>query len=422
MKTLIIGAGLAGLTAARILQKADVEVRVLEANAQVGGRVRSATHNGFTLDRGFQVLFTGYPAVRRNLNLSKLNLKFIPPGALIRRGHAKDILGDPFRDPTSLMTTLTSDALTLKDKTLVARLSAKLKLKAKADLLLGAETDTRNFLKFYGFSDEAIENFFAPFFGGIFLDRTLATSSHLFKYYYRMLIEGGIAVPAEGMGAIAEQLADGLELSLNTKVVSVEQSDNGVSVKTDGDTFEADTVIIATDPPELARLTGVEPITDAKSSSYLYYASYKQLDSEKRILLNAKSGTLNNAHWLSNVNPAYAPVAKHLLSTTVIGRTEDSDEALDEGVRADLRDWYGDEVDRLELLKVIRIPFAQFAQPPGFAKNLVSNKTEQPNIFVASESTSMSSIQGAMESGEKAAALALARVQGETEVPRYRGT
>ena len=360
MKTLVIGAGLAGLTAARILKKANVDVSVLEANDSPGGRVRSQNYNGFILDRGFQVLFTGYPAVRRNLNLGELNLRHVPPSAVVRRGHAKDTLGDPVRDALSLPSTLSSDALTLKDKALIVRLSAKLKLSAMAELLAGPETDTKTYLKLYGFSDEAVENFFAPFFGGIFLDRSLGTSSQLFAYYYRMLIEGGIAVPNDGMGAIAEQLADGLELHLNTRVEAIEQSEQGVSLKTDGETFEAQRVIVATDPPELERLTGAKPITDAKSSTYLYYASYKQLDTQKRILLNAKSGTLTNAHWLSNVNPAYAPVAKHLLSTTVIGRTEDSDEDLDKGVRADLREWYGDETDRLELLKVIRIPFAQF--------------------------------------------------------------
>ena len=64
---------------------------------------------------------------------------------------------------------------------------------------------------------------------------------------------------------------------------------------------------------------------------------------------------------------------------------------------------------RLQLLKIIRIPFAQFAQPPGFAATLVSNETPLPNVYLASEVTGSSSVQGAMESGENAAALIVGR-------------
>ena len=46
--------------------RAGHQVSVLEADDDVGGRVRSDEQGGFTLDRGFQVLFTAYPAARRH--------------------------------------------------------------------------------------------------------------------------------------------------------------------------------------------------------------------------------------------------------------------------------------------------------------------------------------------------------------------
>ena len=211
MNVTVIGAGLAGLTAARSLQKAGVEVRVLEAASEVGGRVRSAQVDGFTLDRGFQVLFSAYPAVRRNLDLDRLNLVRLPPAAVIHQGEQTAQVGDPLRDPLSLPSSLVTDALTFNDKLLVARLAIKLKQGPAHALLRGADETALDFLRSFGFSPSAVCNFFAPFFGGIFLQRDLSTSARLFRYYFRMLMDGPTTVPREGIGAITQQLAEGLD-------------------------------------------------------------------------------------------------------------------------------------------------------------------------------------------------------------------
>src|SRR4051812_2158763 len=48
----VVGAGYAGLTAARRLAGADKSVFVLEASDRVGGRVRTDPYEGFRLDLG----------------------------------------------------------------------------------------------------------------------------------------------------------------------------------------------------------------------------------------------------------------------------------------------------------------------------------------------------------------------------------
>lgn len=156
-------------------------------------------------------------------------------------------------------------------------------------------------------------------------------------------------------------------------------------------------------------MTSVSVPTESIGSTYLYYASPVRLDAEPRLLLNADKGCVNNALWLSNVNPLLSPPGEHLLSVTALGAEELDDGELDNRVKRELATWYGDAVKQLHLLKIIRIPFAQFAQPAGFSTSLPNNETPLPNVFIASEATSMSSIQGAMESGERAAALVLER-------------
>jgi len=97
----IVGGGLAGLTAARALFKARQPFVLFEREAVVGGRVRTdVTPDGFRLDRGFLVLFTHYPAVRRYIDLKQLALRPFTPGAVIFGPDGeRDELVDPLRVP-----------------------------------------------------------------------------------------------------------------------------------------------------------------------------------------------------------------------------------------------------------------------------------------------------------------------------------
>ena len=71
----IVGAGLAGLRCARRLTELGRHVVVLESSDAVGGRVRTDIIDGYRCDRGFQVLNPAYPAVRRWVDVSRLDLK-----------------------------------------------------------------------------------------------------------------------------------------------------------------------------------------------------------------------------------------------------------------------------------------------------------------------------------------------------------
>ncbi|MDL2344067.1 NAD(P)/FAD-dependent oxidoreductase [Deinococcus sp. MIMF12] len=403
----VVGAGLAGLTAARVLTQSGRRVRVLEAGEQVGGRVMSRMVEGYTLDAGYQVLFPAYPALRRNVDLAALDLVPIAPAGVVRRGERADVLGDPRRDPASLPSTLTTKALTLADKARVARLAARLALPAPHTLLVGPDETTESYLRRQGFSEGALTNFFRPFFGGIFLRRDLHTSARLFRYYFRMLLDGGAALPRAGIGELPRQLAAGLDVTTGVQVTALRPRPEGVTLVTGAGELDASSVLVATDADTAAALTG-EPLSRGRlGSTYLHYASGTRLDPQPRLLLNAEEGFINNAQWVSEAIPERAPAGGHLLTVTVLGLPDLDDDALDARVRGELGRWYGAGAAGLRTLHVERIPFAQFPQPPEYAATLAGHATGLPGVLLASEVTSMSSVQGAMESGEKAAAILL---------------
>ncbi|MBA2535361.1 MAG: FAD-dependent oxidoreductase, partial [Rubrobacter sp.] len=260
MKTIIVGAGLAGLTCAKVLRERGAEVAVFEASDGVGGRVRTDERDGFLLDRGFQVYFTSYPVSKRHLDYEALDFRAFDPGATVRRGSGQSILSDPIRDPKALVPSLISDAATLGDKVrtlaLVARTPAT-EISAGAEGG-GADTSTLEYLREAGLSERYIDSFFRPFYGGITLNRALTTSARVLRFTLRMLATGRTVVPALGMGEIPRQLASRLEedtIELDSPVETLlRDGERVVGVRAGGEEHEADAVVVATDAPTAGHL------------------------------------------------------------------------------------------------------------------------------------------------------------------------
>ena len=79
------------------------------------------------------------------------------------------------------------------------------------ELFARPERTARDYLQAVPFSADIIERFFEPFFGGVFLERELVTSSRFFEFLFRMFSTGDTAVPAAGMQQIPLQLAAKLQ-------------------------------------------------------------------------------------------------------------------------------------------------------------------------------------------------------------------
>lgn len=397
----MIGAGVAGLTCARALLREGVDVTVYEASDGVGGRVCSDELDGFTLDRGFQVLFTAYPAAARQLDFDALNLRRFEPGALIAQGSTFHKLADPARDPGALIASALSNLVTLSDKLKVWQLSAELGSKPISALLDGPDQTTDRYLRRRGFSDRFLDNFARPFFGGIFLDRSLQTSARAFQFVWKMLTDGETVVPAGGMGEISRQLAD--------QLLSEDRIRLGARVESLSD-VKADTIVVATAAPETARLTGNPVPGGALGSTTVYFEGDVPLWSGGKLLLNANARPfVNQATMLTNTAPEYAPPGKHLVAACVLGVPEMTDEGLIDAAHADLtRMLTADRAAQNALrgyrfLRAYRIPFAQFPQPAGIYGTLPASRTTLPGVFLAGEMTAASSLNAAIRSGEECA-------------------
>lgn len=408
----IVGAGLAGLSCARFLLKKSVPFLVLEADSLIGGRVKSQRFNGYTLDRGFQVLLDSYPEARGLLDLDRLNLGYFYAGALIRYRDRFRVLCDPLRCPSKALASSLSPVATLGDKLRAVRLVQRVKQQDGRALATVPEEPTSAYLESLGFSRRAIENFFRPFFSGIFLESELSTSNRKFLELFRYFATGRAALPAGGMESIPAQLAEGFpQRSIRTNARVVRVSASHVDLES-GERFEARRVVIACDPWNAARLLGEPPPQRGHETTVVYFSSGKPPIAEPWLVLNGDdAGPINSLCVPSIVTKNYAPPNRALISVTVRpGWQAESESQLRENILEQLRRWYGRDVDSWTHLDTQRVDNALPVQTSLDSQIRQAALREVNSIIVCGDYLDIASIQGAMHSGRKAAERILSDV------------
>ncbi|MGA0867346.1 MAG: NAD(P)/FAD-dependent oxidoreductase [Planctomycetota bacterium] len=416
---LVVGAGLAGLTCARALSAAGVPVRVLDAADAVGGRVRTDMVEGFRLDRGFQVLQTAYPEARRALDYGALELRPFEPGALVRVGGRFVRVVDPWRRPLGALASAFAPVGSLVDKLRTGSIRSRALRGSVDDVLARPAMTTRAFLAQSGLSDAMVETFFRPFYAGIFLEDELRTSSRVFEFTFRMFAEGDVALPANGMQAIPDQLASGLPGgSIRSGCASRHVAADHV-ILDDGSRIDGQAVVIAVDAHALPSVLGdrAGPAPATKQVTQLHFAADRSpLPGRLLALGGDEHGPVNDLCVLSDVQPSYAPAGQSLVSASVVAPEHQAleDDALESSVRAQLGRWFGTEpVARWRTLRLQRVIRALPECPPDDAPMAKPARLDA-GLYICGDHRHLPSIHGAMASGRLAAEAVLADLRQPT--------
>ena len=428
---MIIGAGLAGLSCAVELHRRGIASQILEATDRVGGRVRSDVVDGFTLDHGFQVLLTAYPACREWLDYAELRLRPFEPGALVRYRGGFATLGDPWRRPSQALRTALSPVGSWGDKLRILSLRRAAAQGSLDDLYRRPAEPTIDRLRRIGFSEPFIDQFFRPFLGGVFLDPSLQTSSRMLEFVFRMFAAGDIALPAEGMAAIPRQLAERLPRGTIRLRQTVESIRDGTLFLTGGESLQPAAIVVATESDAAAELLQLPALATAWNQTVNHYFAAPQSPDRRKMLMLAGDeytnatgpakaddrpsfpgpsfpgqGPIGTVVVLSDIAPEYAPAGQALISVSTTQTADwDVSGAPLEPVRQQLQRWFGPAAATWRHLRSYSVPYALPVRP----LDEVFPPLRQGRLFVCGDYLETPSIQGAMNSGLRVARLVAER-------------
>jgi len=396
----IIGAGVSGLIAARVLEDSGYSPVVIEASDRAGGRVKTDIVSGYQLDHGFQVLLTAYPAALKYLDFEMLDLQKLLPGASIFKNSKQKIIGDPIKDLSLLFSTLFSGIGNFSDKLKILKLNNSLKGKSISAIFLAKEQSTFSYLTDFGFSNEMITDFFKPFFSGIFLETELETSSRMFEFIYKMFGEGYAAIPKAGIEAIPKQLVSDLKqtsFKFNTKVAVIK---DGEITLEDNTKLESHFTIVATEASNL--IPNLKNNSNKwKSCDTLYFETTSRVITNKLIGLISKKGTLINNIFYHTSIETITKSTKELLSVTIIDNQNLSNEFLIKQAERELKEYCG--IDSCKFIKQYNLPMA-LPQLNNLQYEMFPSETRlTSSIFLSGDTQLNGSLNAAMISGERAA-------------------
>ena len=381
----VIGAGLAGLSAALEIQKAGREVIVLEAAERAGGRVQSDLIDGFTCDRGFQLINARYPELVALNVLGKLDFRFADRAINVSIDQELHRLGDPRRYPFTAFDLTTGSVL--EKFALVKALMGKPRENQSIDEYLASAG-----------LGKTLDRVLKPFLRGVYLTDLANVFAPAGLEIIKTFIGGKPGLPRAGVGALSAAIANEInDLRLGVAVNSIKAG----KVLTTAGEIAASEIIVATDSTTAAQLLDLTSVAKLASCTTWYHNAPTAPVSHGQLIVDGQSrGAVINTLVISNFIPEYAPVGKNLISsTTELGVTESEVRRhLATIYNCDNRDW--ELVAKYEIPAALPIGAKAITQP---IQTLVRD-----GIYLAGDAQVAPSQNGALKSGRLAALAVLA--------------
>lgn len=392
----IIGAGVSGLIAAFELEKEGLKPVIIEQTGEIGGRVKTISEKGYAMDLGFQVLLSAYPLAKNYLDMDALELKKLESGAMIYVNNKTYRIGDPLRNLNVLFPTLFSNIGSIIDKVKILKLNSRLKHKSIDEIFNSPEVSTLQYLIDFGFSDKIIERFFKPFFGGIFLESSLKTSSRMFEFVYKMFGEGYATIPKLGIGEISNQLGEKLnntDFRFNSEVKEITKDKILMS---SGEEIPHNGVILAANSNSIIN-PYKRPVIEWKACMCIYFeVDQTNIPKNTIALISDSESYANNLYAYTDVK-----TGNNILSVTAIDFDKKTDEEIIDKINSEVKKYTG-------ALKIKYIQHYRINKALPDIQNLKMTFQQKEdkvnnNIFLAGDSLMNGSLNAAMESGRLAA-------------------
>ncbi|WP_069737917.1 FAD-dependent oxidoreductase [Streptomyces sp. EN27] len=448
---IIIGAGIAGLSAAHLLTGAGLGVRVLEAEPRVGGRLATDEVDGFRLDRLGPLLCTSWPELTGTPGLGAPELRQFAPGVLVHSEGRRHLTGDirsargalrsartrssaPWvhrapRTPRALRGSAPSGApfsgaagsaqgvyghelgapgrgggrggvvTGAIDRARLGAALHRLALAPEARLLARPERSAAEALAGVGLPGRTVEGILRPLLAALLSDPALTTSSRSADLALRDYARGGLCVPAGGSAALPELLAAALPPDTVRTGVHVTAADiTSVHTKEHGE-LGCRSLLLATGAGAAAELLPGLRVPSFHPVTVLHHTASAAPPTGRSLVLDGdRSGPVAYTSVMSEVDPSRAPEGRALITSTVLG-TPPPD--LDRSVRAHLAALYGVATDGWELLAAHHDPEAVPAmEAPHDPRRPVRVLA---GLYVCGDHRDTSTVRGALHSGRRAA-------------------
>ncbi|MEU9334576.1 NAD(P)/FAD-dependent oxidoreductase [Streptomyces sp. NPDC048290] len=428
----VVGAGVAGLSAAHRLTSAGVTTAVLEAAPWVGGRMVTEKVDGFRLDRIGQLLSTAFPELRRTPGLDGLVLRPFAPGVLLHsdgrlhrtgtpasvgsaRGalHAVRALASapPLPRPPQLSWSQSAAPRPLGTAIDHARLRTALARLASTPVervLARPEAPAGQALAARGLPARTIDGFLRPLLAALLCDPELTTSSRCADLALRAFAAGRLCLPEGGAEALPELLARTLPPgTLHTGVRATAVSTTSVTTAEHGE-FRCRAVLLATDARSAAELLPGLRVPDFHPVTVVHHTTDDPPRTGTALLLDAdRGGPVAHTAVVSTVDPTRAPQGRALVSSTVLGAPPPD---LDTSVRSHLSRLYGVSTRRWETLAVHHT--AEAVPAMRAPHDLRRPVRVMAGLYVCGDHRDTSTVQGALHSGRRAAAAIVSDLCG----------